>query len=108
MSEDILHRVGVHSENPHLDMNEEMHNQALILIEDMCYLMCGSLLARLGMTSPNRGVNDAFERELQREREYDTNELSQLVRTNVPLLNPQQREVYDTRLVELERHSSYH
>ncbi|XP_049306716.1 uncharacterized protein LOC125777010 [Bactrocera dorsalis] len=77
-------------------MNEEMHNQALVLIEDMCYLMCGSLLARLGMTSPDRGVNDAFERELQREREYDTNALSQLVRTNVPLLNPQQKEVYDT------------
>ncbi|XP_039954205.1 uncharacterized protein LOC120770689 [Bactrocera tryoni] len=90
------HELNLHSENPHLDMNEEMHNQALVLIEDMCYLMCGSLLARLGMTSPDRGVNDAFERELQREREYDTNALSQLVRTNIPLLNPQQKELYDT------------
>lgn len=96
MSEDILHRVRVHSENPHLEMNEEMHNQALVLIEDMCYLMCGSLLVRLGMPSPDRGINDAFERELQREREYDTNALSQLVQTNVPLLNPQQKELYDT------------
>ncbi|XP_050340837.1 uncharacterized protein LOC126767347 [Bactrocera neohumeralis] len=76
--------LNLHSENPHLDMNEEMHNQ--VLIEDMCYLMCGSLLARLGMTSPDRGVNDAFERELQREREYIC----------IPLLNPQQKELYDT------------
>ncbi|XP_050340940.1 uncharacterized protein LOC126767493, partial [Bactrocera neohumeralis] len=85
--------LNLHSENPHLDMNEEMYNQALVLIEDMCYHMCGSLLARLGMTSPDRGVNDAFERELQREREYDTNALSQLLRTNIPLLNPQQKDV---------------
>lgn len=77
MSEDILHRVRVHSENHHLDMNGEMHNQALVLIEDMCHLMCGSLLVRLGMPSPDRGINDAFERELQREREYDINALSQ-------------------------------
>jgi ATP-dependent DNA helicase PIF1 len=76
--------------------NEEVHNQALLLIEDMCYRMCGSLLARLGMPSPDRGMNDAFNRELEREREYDQHELDQLVQTNVPLLNNKQREVYDT------------
>ena len=88
MSEDILHRVRVNSGNPHLEVNEEMHNQALVLIEDMCYLMCGSLLVRL---TPDRGMNDVFDRELQREREYDTHALSQLVQTKVPLLNPQQK-----------------
>ncbi|XP_036340445.1 uncharacterized protein LOC118749774 [Rhagoletis pomonella] len=39
--------------------------------------------------------NDEITR-YQREREYDKNALRQLVRTNVPLLNPQQKEVYDT------------
>ncbi|XP_073835848.1 uncharacterized protein, partial [Musca autumnalis] len=96
MSEDILHQVRVHSSNPNLDMTNEIHNRALVMIEDMCYAMCGSLLIRLGMPSPNRGMNEAFERELHREHEYDTNTLSQMVRTNVPLLNPQQKEVYVT------------
>lgn len=96
MSEDILHRIRVSSRNPDLEANEEMHNQALLLIEDMCYLMCGSLLVRLGMPAPDRGMNDAFNRELEREREYDRHELDQSVQTNVPLLNSQQKEVYDT------------
>ena len=73
-----------------------MHNQVLLLIEDMCYLMCGSLLVKLGMPAPDRGMNDAFNQELEREREYDRHELDQSVQTNVALLNPQQKEVYDT------------
>ncbi|GBP97984.1 hypothetical protein EVAR_69294_1 [Eumeta japonica] len=41
-------------------------------------------------------MNDAFNRELECEHDYDRHELSQSVQTNVPLLNPQQREVYGT------------
>ncbi|KAF2890198.1 hypothetical protein ILUMI_15975 [Ignelater luminosus] len=48
------------------------------------------------MPAPNREMNDAFNRELEREREYDHQELDLVVQTNVPLLNPQQKEVYDT------------
>ena len=64
MSEDILYRIRISSRNPDFEMNQEMHNQALLLIEDMCYLICGSLLVRLGMPAPDRGMNDAFNREL--------------------------------------------
>ena len=56
--------------------------------------MCGSLLLKLGMPAPDRGMNNTFNREL--EHEYDRHELEQSVQTNVPLLNPQQKEVYDT------------
>ena len=41
-------------------------------------------------------MNDAFNRGLEREREYDRYELDQSDQTNVALLNPQQKEVYDT------------
>ncbi|CAB3258294.1 unnamed protein product [Arctia plantaginis] len=94
MSEDILHQISITSRNHDVEMNEEIHNRALLLIEDMCYLMCGSSLIRLGMPAPNREMNDAFNRELEREREYQ--ELDLVVQTNVPLLNSQQKEVYDT------------
>ena len=68
-------------------------------------------------------MNDAFNRELERERECERHELDQSVLTNEPLLIPQQKEVYDTLikatvygmdyfslapLVKLGRHSSYH
>ncbi|CAB3247106.1 unnamed protein product [Arctia plantaginis] len=96
MSEDILHQIRITSRNHDVEMNAEIHNRTLLLIEDMCYLMCGSLLIRLGMPAPNREMNDAFNRELEREREYDHQELDLVVQTNVPLLNSQQKEVYDT------------
>lgn len=50
------------------EMNE-LHNRALLLIEDMCYIMCDSLFVGLGM--PNCDINDAFNRELERKRKYD-------------------------------------
>jgi hypothetical protein len=52
-----------------------MHNQALLLIVHMCYFMCGSLLVKLGKPAPDRGMNDAFNREMEREREYDRHSL---------------------------------
>ncbi|CAB3220694.1 unnamed protein product [Arctia plantaginis] len=96
MSEDILHQIRITSRNHDVEMNEEIHNRALLLIEDMCFLRCCSLLIRLGMPAPNREMNDAFNRELEREREYDHQELDLVVQKNVPLLNSQQKEVYDT------------
>ena len=68
-----------------------MDNQALLLTEDMCYLMCGSLL---GMLAPNCWMNNGFNQELEHEREYDWHELDQSVQTNLSLLNPQQKEMY--------------
>jgi hypothetical protein len=41
-------------------------------------------------------MNDAFNRKLECEREYDRHELDQSVQRNEPLLNPQQKEVYGT------------
>ncbi|GFY73890.1 ATP-dependent DNA helicase, partial [Trichonephila inaurata madagascariensis] len=96
MSEDILHQIRVSSRNHDIEMNEEIHNRALLLIEDICYLMCGSLLIMLGIPAPNLEMNDAFSRELERERECDHQELDLVVQTNVPLLNSQQKEVFNT------------
>ena len=45
-----------------------MPNLVLLLIEDMCYLMCASLLVKLGMPGPDGGMNDAFNGELEPER----------------------------------------
>ena len=64
-----------------------MHNQALLLVENMFYLMCGNLSVRLGTPAPDRGMNDAFNKELKRECEYDRYELDQSIQTNVFLLN---------------------
>jgi len=96
MADDILHRVRTTTANPELEFNAEIHNEALISIEDLCLMMSGKMLHELGMPAPNRPMHDAFNRELERERQFDRDALSQSVRTNVPLLNKQQKTTYDT------------
>lgn len=91
MSQDILHQIRRDSGNPNFEMCPEIHNKALLSIEDMCYIMSGTLSIKLGMPAPDRLINDAFNTELQRERQYDRDTLNNLVQTNVPLLNTQQK-----------------
>ena len=58
-------------------------------------MMVGKMLHELGMPAPNRPMHDAFNRELERERQYDRIALSQSVQPKVPLLNQQQKIGYD-------------
>lgn len=96
MSEDFLHRVRAATGDLNLGITDEIHNESLIAIEDICLLISGNLLYTLGIPAPNRPMHDAFNQELERESEYDRDALSQLVCDNVPLLNPEQKTVYET------------
>lgn len=71
MADDILYRVRTTTSNFDFEINDEMRNEALVLFEDICVIMCGSLLSTLGMPAPNRSTHDAFNHELQREKDYD-------------------------------------
>ncbi|GBP63212.1 hypothetical protein EVAR_89479_1 [Eumeta japonica] len=51
---------------------------------------------QLGMTAPNREIHDLFDRELQREQEFNSNDLRLFVQLNITKLNIQQKHVYDT------------
>lgn len=96
MAEDILHQMRLRTSNEDLQMNEEIHNEALILIEDMCLMIANKRLVQLGMTTPNRPMHDAFNQELRRETQYDSEALKETVKRKIPLLNQQQKYVYDT------------
>ena len=52
--DDILHTARTTTSDFDLAINEEMRNEALVLIEDMFGSMCGSLLSTLGMTPCTR------------------------------------------------------
>jgi hypothetical protein len=60
-----------------------MYNEALILIEDRCLAIVHKPLAQLGMTSPNRLLNDILDSELQREQCFDINGLKVFVQSNI-------------------------
>ena len=95
MADDILRTARTTISNFDLALNEEMRNGALDLIEDMCVLMCGSLLSTLGMPAPNRSMHEAFNRELQLEQDYHQDDMAESVQRNVPLLDTEQKNVFD-------------
>ena len=59
-------------------------------------MMSNKVLSQLGIPAPNRPIHDAFNQELQREKLYNLDALRELLPINVPLLNPQQKYVFDT------------
>lgn len=54
IAEDILQRFRVEKGNLELQMNNDIYNEALVLIEDLCFLMSGKLLPDIHMPVPNR------------------------------------------------------
>lgn len=58
-------------------------------------MMSNKLLIQLGLAAPNP-IHDAFNQELHREKLYDLNTLKELIQTNLPLLNEQQKYVFNT------------
>ena len=96
LSEDILFRVRQVNRNPVMDFTPEIYNEALICIEDFCLSIANKALAQLGMPSPNRGMHDIFELELQREQQCNRNELNAFVQANLSTLNVEQEKAYDT------------
>ena len=90
MYDDILYQIRNRMGNPNIQISEEICNETLISIEDMCLMMSNKLLIQLGLAAPNRPMHDAFNQELHREKLYDLNTLKQLIQINLPLLNEQQ------------------
>ena len=61
----------------------------------MCLMLTNKGLIQFGIT-PNRQMHDVFNQELRRETQYDSEALKETVLKNVPLLNEQQKNAYDT------------
>ncbi|XP_023315517.1 uncharacterized protein LOC111693855 [Trichogramma pretiosum] len=94
MSEDILYRLRATSAD--MQFTSIIYNEALILIEDLCLTIANKTLTQLGLTAPNRSVMDICERDLQRESQYNIQELQDFLLTNLPKLVEEQRVVYNT------------
>ncbi|XP_023248094.1 uncharacterized protein LOC106644785 [Copidosoma floridanum] len=94
--EDILHRLRNQTNNPDIQITDEIYNERLILIKDQCLTTANMLLIKVAMIAPNRSMRDAFNQELNRELRYNVDTLQEFVQNKVPLLNEQQKQVYET------------
>lgn len=105
MTEDILNRMRRIEGNQELAITLEMFNEALVIIEDMCLVIANKALPQLGLPAPNRPMHDAFNQDMQRERQYDINELNTFINLNLPKLNREQTHAYDTIMEAVRNHS---
>ncbi|GFT90934.1 helitron_like_N domain-containing protein [Trichonephila clavipes] len=95
MTDDILHQHRIRCHDPTITFSDEMYNEALIAIEDLCIVIANLPLSNFGMNSPNRTASDLMNTEMNRELQYSTVEMAAIVARNVPLLNEEQRTIYD-------------
>ncbi|GFS74492.1 ATP-dependent DNA helicase [Trichonephila clavipes] len=58
MTDDILHQHRIRCHDPTITFSDEMYNEALIAIEDLCIVIANLPLSNFGMNSPNRTASD--------------------------------------------------
>ncbi|XP_044593840.1 uncharacterized protein LOC123271521 [Cotesia glomerata] len=95
MTDDILHQHRTRCNDLAITFSDDMYNEALIAIEDLCIIIANLPLSHFGMNSPNRGATDLMNTEMNREMQYNTVETAAIVTRNVPLMNEEQRTIYD-------------
>ncbi|XP_044586007.1 uncharacterized protein LOC123266044 [Cotesia glomerata] len=95
MTDDILHQHRTRCNDLAITFSDDMYNEALIAIEDFCIIIANLPLSHFGMNSPNRGATDLMNTEMNREMQYNTVEMAAIVTRNVPLMNEEQRTIYD-------------
>jgi len=93
MSEDILRHLQITS--PEMQYTPNVYNEALVLVEDMCLAISNKRLVELGMCAPTRTVDGIFDRDLQRETQFNVDDLRLYVENNISKLVPEQRTIYD-------------
>jgi len=101
MSEDIAFQAQRRNSNVELNMTE-VYNSTLIILEDLCLIMCGKPINQLGLDRPIRNENNTLNQDIIRETSYNVDQLSRYVSDNEPLLLDDQRKVYSTILESIQ------
>lgn len=96
LSEDILHHVRITNHDNAIQFSENIFNEALIKIEDLCLTINNKTLIQLGMVAPERVAFDISDRDLLREQEYNVENLQIFVTENTQLLTAEQQSAYNT------------
>lgn len=94
LSEDVL--FALRRENPNLELNftDDIFNEALIKIEQICLKNYGKDLSDLGLDRPVYNRHDARNSEILRETSYDGDSLRSYLNDNYPKLVDDQKKVF--------------
>ncbi|XP_050679666.1 ATP-dependent DNA helicase PIF7-like [Leptidea sinapis] len=102
MSDDILARLRRENQDMNITFNDNIYNEALIILEDRCFAICNQTLVTLGVQSPKRNELSVTNSELSKELNYNKDELQRYIEENEPKLTRTQRIVYNTIINRIE------
>ena len=106
MSYDTLRNVREMIRNDRFDFTDQIYNSALILLEDHCIITHGiRSLQDVGITPPDRRQDRTLNREILRERQYDTDALRAHLQDAVPRMNAEQKMAFDTIIAAIRSNS---
>nr|XP_042912617.1 uncharacterized protein LOC122272722 [Parasteatoda tepidariorum] len=95
MTDDIRYQHRTRCNDLTIVFCDAMYKEALIAIEDLSIIIDNLPLSYFGMPSPNRSASYLLNNDMNRELQYNTIEMAVIVTHNVPLMNEEQRSIYD-------------
>ena len=101
LTEDILHRERINTNDETIEFSEAMYNEALVLLENKCLEINNKTLFQVGMVAPIRAENNPLDRDMRREIDYNPRELQTYLAANLPKLQLEQRTAYNTILAAI-------
>lgn len=90
MSEDILYQL--QKSNKNAQYNDEIYNETLRLLEDICECITQKKINEFGLQTPNYELKRIPSNTIQ----YNQHELETYVNQRKPLLNEEQKLIYNT------------
>lgn len=97
ISEDILRDRRRANPDENIEFNDDIYNDCLIEIDNLCFNMCGKGIGELDLDPPEHHNDQAnpIDRALFRERNYNVSTLEAFVNSRISMLNIGQRQVYN-------------
>lgn len=96
----ILHQHRTWCNNLTITFSDAMYNETLIAIKDISIIVNLPLI-NIGILSPNRSASDLMNPEMIHELQYNVVEMAAIFSRNIPLLNEEQRIIYEQMMLTL-------
>lgn len=100
MTEDILHLCRIETQQPDLDYNEDMYNEALFRLQELTQQMGGHKLERYGLPTVDGQCKNRLTSDLLTEKSYDRQALQQFVDEHANNLTTEQGSI-DLRITDM-------
>jgi hypothetical protein len=84
-----------------------IYEKSLGLLDDVVHIMSGKSVKDYGLPVPLRSVENTINQEYMLYKAYDIKEVSNTVMQNEPLLNEDQKRVYDEVMQSIQSENGY-